>query len=1006
VSQQGRSAPLGETRDLSLDGLFVLTEQPLPTGSVLPLALDLGPDSGELRVSAEVVRRTGDGMGLRFLGLSRGERRQLKRFVGELNSVDTSRETASRLLAIEERAIEPITDGEAIRKLLERTRLLKVRLKLIPRDRQLREEATLQGLEGDRLVLRTDLPSALHHDEAILALHTLEFVSYSFQATVARVAGRRLELSIPELVVYSERRATDRVVAGADAWLEVEPAWREGLGERWPVLEVSGSGLSFRAEPDRFQLRVGTPLGEASLVRCDRRTLLEAARVRHITPSADGSWLKVGVEHGARRAVSAVIRSRPARRGLLRRLLDRLRAWLGRASFLRHRRALAEGTSSDESIEVVRIGAGDRQLVGLLDTTDRGGETLRCLLVVVVPGFAGRKEQMCGLALTLVHTFARNHQDVAVLRFDGSNNLGESWKAEGCGVVGKHTLRYTVSGAADDLRRVLAWARSNDRLEPTAVIVVSVSFASVPVRHFLATEPDHGVGLWVSYMGAADARDSVHHVSGHLDLFENAARGRPNGVVTLLGCLADADRFFADLLELGIGTLEDARRQVARIGADIFWLVGRHDAFMDPRRAHDLMTVEADGERELLEVDAGHIPRSSDQALRQFVAIADRVFGQLHGIRGAASTPSLGWLGAVSEAEWARVRRPAVPLADWWSRYLRGTGGPGYDVLTLSPSYRRFMDQQVELLEPEGRRVLELGAGTGNLARRIAERGPARFVCTDLVSDMLDRIRGKAGDRAEVGCVDADGTPRTAMARWIRGELPGLTPLARRLPGLHPDRARRIGRSVTPSLHAALLGRPVDAARAAAAAGLDETDAEVVEDLSLLARVAAGEVEPETARRRLRRLSPGCLEGRAGLPWEDASFDRVALSLVVSYLREPDDLIREVHRVLAPGGMMVLSSMRPDADSGRIFLELVERLETASSTELPPGADRDELLEGARRFMGDASDLMRMEEEGLFRFFGGHELADLVGRAGFVEPEIHRGFGDPPQAVVVRCRRP
>lgn len=1004
VSQEGRSAPLGETRDLSLGGLFVATDQPLPTGSVVPLALELGPGGPELRISAEVVRRTPDGMGLRFLGMKRRERRQLKGFVGELNSVDSSRETASRLLAIEERAIEPITEPEPIRKLLERTRSLQVRLKLIPRDRQLREEAVLERLEGDRLVLRGDRPSSLQHDEAILVLHTLEFVSYSFQATVVRVSGRRLELSLPELIVYSERRATDRVQVGTGAWLVLEPAWQDGPGQRWRILEMSGSGLSFRTEAGGCQLRVGTPLEGASLLRAGQEILLEAARIRHITPAADGSFLKIGVEHGARRAMPAVIRQAPSRGGPIRRLGRWLTGQAAKVSFLRHKRALDEAAA--EPFEVVRIDSGASELVGLLNSTEPEGAGLRCPLVVVVPGFAGRKEQMSGLALTLVDTFARNHQDVAVLRFDGSNNLGESWKDPECVRDGNHTLRYTVSGTVDDIDRVLAWARGNSRIEPTSVILVSVSFGSVPVRHFLASRQDHGVDLWVSYMGAADARDSVHHVSGHLDLFENAARGRPSGVVTLLGCLADADRFFSDLREHGIGTLEDARAEMARVTSDVFWIVGRHDAFMDPRRAHDLMTVDAPGARELLEVDAGHIPRSSDQAVRQFALIAERVFRQVHGIRVAGATPSLGWLGAVSALEWGRVRRPRIDRSAWWTRYLLGEGGPGIDVLDLSPRYRSFMELQARLLDPAGQRVLELGAGTGNLSRLIAEAGPASLRCTDLLEEVADLIRAKAGPGVEVGVVDADGSPRTAMARWIQGDLPGLSTLARRIPGLHPDLARRIAERYTPTLHAALLGRPVDVAWAARDADLAQADGEVVADLALLACLATGAVDETTAASGLRRLPPACLEGSVGLPFPDASFDRAALSLVVSYLEHPEDLVRELHRVLAPGGTMVLSSMRPDADSSRIFLELVEQLEIAAPEDLPPGADRRSLLAGARAFMGDASDLMRMEEEGLFRFFGGEELADMVARAGFVDPGIHRGFGDPPQAVIVRCARP
>ena len=42
VSHAGRSAVLGETRDLSQYGFFLAASDPLPTGSVLPISLELG----------------------------------------------------------------------------------------------------------------------------------------------------------------------------------------------------------------------------------------------------------------------------------------------------------------------------------------------------------------------------------------------------------------------------------------------------------------------------------------------------------------------------------------------------------------------------------------------------------------------------------------------------------------------------------------------------------------------------------------------------------------------------------------------------------------------------------------------------------------------------------------------------------------------------------------------------------------------------------------------------
>ena len=40
------------------------------------------------------------------------------------------------------------------------------------------------------------------------------------------------------------------------------------------------------------------------------------------------------------------------------------------------------------------------------------------------------------------------------------------------------------------------------------------------------------------------------------------------------------------------------------------------------------------------------------------------------------------------------------------------------------------------------------------------------------------------------------------------------------------------------------------------------------------------------------------------------------------------------------------------------------------------------------------------------RFYSGEELASAVARRGFVDIKIDMSFGNPPQAVVVACRKP
>jgi ubiquinone/menaquinone biosynthesis C-methylase UbiE len=153
-----------------------------------------------------------------------------------------------------------------------------------------------------------------------------------------------------------------------------------------------------------------------------------------------------------------------------------------------------------------------------------------------------------------------------------------------------------------------------------------------------------------------------------------------------------------------------------------------------------------------------------------------------------------------------------------------------------------------------------------------------------------------------------------------------------------------------------------------------------------------------------------------GLDEAANSVDAVAMSLVLSYLAEPDDLLFEIYRVLKPGGRLVLSSLVRDAESSRLFLGIVARLETCPDEELPHwvhsksdldrGARRRQLIDATRRFADQGGELLRLEEEGLFKFYDGPELAQRVARRGFVDIRVEASFGTPPQAVIVTCRKP
>ena len=144
---------------------------------------------------------------------------------------------------------------------------------------------------------------------------------------------------------------------------------------------------------------------------------------------------------------------------------------------------------------------------------------------------------------------------------------------------------------------------------------------------------------------------------------------------------------------------------------------------------------------------------------------------------------------------------------------------------------------------------------------------------------------------------------------------------------------------------------------------------------------------------------------RASIPMRDNTYDAVLASLLLSYVPDPEQLLREIRRVLRPGGRVVVSSLRKDADISKIFLEGYSELQTTGGTAPSMRLAADHLAVSAREFLNDASRLLDLEESGLFHFWDEAELAALVEAAGFEKVEATSAFGTPPQAIVVSARR-
>jgi SAM-dependent methyltransferase len=124
------------------------------------------------------------------------------------------------------------------------------------------------------------------------------------------------------------------------------------------------------------------------------------------------------------------------------------------------------------------------------------------------------------------------------------------------------------------------------------------------------------------------------------------------------------------------------------------------------------------------------------------------------------------------------------------------------------------------------------------------------------------------------------------------------------------------------------------------------------------------------------------------LPFESETFDKICCSLLVSYLSHPDLFLRECHRLLKPGGRIVVSSMKPYCDLSNLYTTLME------------DAREEAVVDRARDLLSAAGAIRLKEEQGHYTFFSKKELLELAKSAGFRKTEFYRSFGNQANLIV------
>ncbi len=128
------------------------------------------------------------------------------------------------------------------------------------------------------------------------------------------------------------------------------------------------------------------------------------------------------------------------------------------------------------------------------------------------------------------------------------------------------------------------------------------------------------------------------------------------------------------------------------------------------------------------------------------------------------------------------------------------------------------------------------------------------------------------------------------------------------------------------------------------------------------------------------------------LPFKDHQFDRIVSNLVLGYVANPQASLRELFRVLAPGGRMVISNLKPNGDFSEIYQNLMTQ-----------AGGQDQKTE-ARELLNNYGKIRQAEKEGQFRFFDQMEWRKALGSLECVYAGVYPTFAN--QAFLIVLEKP
>ncbi len=1018
--------------NVSLDGAFLKTKERPLVGD--HLVMDMLFPTGQrrpIRVTSRVVRVDAMGLGLRFEELQSRDRTKIRQYSGfiELDEVIVDLQTSMK--DILSGNLLPVSEWALIEERLLAASKRELPVKVVYSVKKAQWLESRLRYDPNELLLYNMTPGLPDYSKVVYCV-IIDGPLHSVFEGLLLERGIVYRLVMPERMYHNERRWSRRESV-KNTYMVVNAPHLDNKELRLPVMDLSEGGCSVVTHRESV-VTEGMRFPSFKLVDANRIAFKDGATIARVTPKLPDGWL-LGLnflDQLKDRTAFEQITDRSLRSNMWS-ALTRL---TGMAKQKMAGLLLKKSVQNKERVFVVRYknNRGDI-VVALLDATfDLNYDPPDIDVAVVIgPPFPVRKEVFSLLARTLVDNFRHQGLNAVVLRFDLTHALGESEVDPEMEAKGHPYLRWTYSHLVSDMQGSLAYLER--RFRPKKRVLVTYSVAAIAARRLVADNEGPPVDLFVAPFGCPDGQDMFKNLLAGVDLFPIYQRGEKAEPFLIYGRLSDPSGVMPDAIEKGMAFLEDARKDMEKIRIPVVWIVGTYDYMVTRSRVRQMLNAPGGGIREIIETPTGHNPRLGAEAIESFKLIFESINKHLYGKSGSAVEPDLALFEKQREIEWARTKRKKFTDAtEYWNRHLFGTSQEkeGYDVLLYNPDYVQFIDQQVEAMDIEpGLRIADIGCGTGNLTVRLLNKLNLReqsveLTCLDLVPEAVAFTRNKIDNliadpggqwrklKFNLQVVDLESARLQSWRDFLSGELFGLRALVNRIEGLNAPTIYKIEERYNSEVHQILRGKQTAAQRIRQLIPeLDEVETEAVQELSMASRFLNGLTLPDdllpgrneattAADLRFKQLSFGKANRLCRIDIPSQSFDRIGGSLILPYLYDPLAVLRELLRMLTPGGVLVLSSLKPNYDSSKAYLEEAE--EIAKRNDLNE-FEKERLLASLREFAAFVGALLELEDEGRFRFFAADEFIALMEEAGFINVRAYNAFGDPPTAVIVRAER-